>query len=535
MADMAEENVSYELPRASYPEEVGVESSRIQALINDFVENGVNVHSFMVIRHGKVAFETYREPYGPQYPHAMYSVSKSYTSAAMGFAISEGLVSLDTKVIDIFPEYRPAHFDEKLESMTVFHLLTMTAGKDVSLLSDKKKDDWIAQFFNSRWYAAPGEGWKYISENTYMCCAIIERLTGMTVSEYLAPRLYEPLGYGRIPFWERDHHGVEAGGWGIYVTLEELARFTECIAHGGVYAGRQVIPADYIERAVQAVVDNSSNGPSPNSSHGYGFFFWRCALENCYRLDGMFSQFGIVFEDCDASLIIQCGEIDEDKTRESIFRHLPDMFIDSKKSKDESVDIKGLPAVNIAAPGRRSAYEKILDSKTIKLGRNALLGAIGFPVSMLPLTVTYMSADKAGNMDNVVFRFGESTCTMEWDEGREHNIIECGMDGTRRSSDIVLAGIPFTALSTARWVSGSTLEVRMCPVEAVAERIMSFTFTGGRVKMVPGSVPTSSNMAAWLRDGVSTMIKAEPVAAPVRKIVMQLDKILDAPISGKIL
>ena len=127
------------LPRADFPEQVGVSSKAISELLDDFERSGIELHSIMILRHGKVAFETWRDPYAPDIPHTMYSVSKSFTSIAIGFAIDEGLLTLDTKVIDIFPEYRPQKYDENLEKLTVFHLLTMTADRLLDYSSDKHR------------------------------------------------------------------------------------------------------------------------------------------------------------------------------------------------------------------------------------------------------------------------------------------------------------------------------------------------------------------------------------------------------------
>ena len=190
------------LPRADFPEQVGVSSKAISELLDDFERSGIELHSIMILRHGKVAFETWRDPYAPDIPHTMYSVSKSFASIATGFAIDEGLLTLDTKVIDIFPEYRPQKYDANLEKMTVFHLLTMTAGKDVSVLENKAKVSWLKSFFGARWAFAPGEGWKYISENCYVLCAIIQKLTGMTVREYLAPLRDRFLITNHMQFYE---------------------------------------------------------------------------------------------------------------------------------------------------------------------------------------------------------------------------------------------------------------------------------------------------------------------------------------------
>ena len=230
------------LPRSASPEEAGVSSVAVAAFMEDMKKSGIENHSFLILRHGKVAAECFFAPFTRDTPHAMYSVSKSFTSTAIGFAVEEGLLSLDAKVIDFFPEYRPAQPDEKLEKMTVSHLLTMTSGKNPSLLLDKTKDRWIKDFFNAPWISEPGEMFLYVSENIYMLCAILVRVTGISVTEFLTPRLYEPLGIP-VPYWETDHHGVEVGGWGLMLPVEDFAKFTLCYAQNGVYEGKQVIPA----------------------------------------------------------------------------------------------------------------------------------------------------------------------------------------------------------------------------------------------------------------------------------------------------
>ena len=182
------------LPRADYPEQVGISSKTISELIEDFRAQNIEVHSIMILREGKVAYETWAAPYSPEYPHMMYSVSKSFTSTAVGFAIAEGLMTLETKLIDIFPEYRPKIKDENLEKLNVHHLLSMQSGKNVSVFSDKAKNHWIKDYFDSAWKFSPGDGhWQYISENQYMLCAMLTRITGMSVVEFLTPRLFEPL------------------------------------------------------------------------------------------------------------------------------------------------------------------------------------------------------------------------------------------------------------------------------------------------------------------------------------------------------
>lgn len=521
------------IPVARFPEQTGVSSAGINALIDDFNENKIELHSIKIIRYGKSAYEAYRHPYNAETPHTMYSVSKSFTSIAIGFAIDEGLLTLDTKVIDIFPEYRPARRDEKLEKMTVFHLLTMTAGKEVSFVVDRTKGRWVKDFFDAKWYAAPGDGWKYISENTYMCSAIITRLTGLTMVDYLTPRLFKPLGIERKPFWESDPAGVNAGGWGLFVTTDELARFVLCLSQGGKYAGEQVIPEWYIKEATSNQTGNNGN-TGEDFSNGYGFFFWRNKLENSYRLDGMFSQFGVVLEDYDAVIITTCSEVDEQKTRDCIFRNVPALFVEKSRSKPK--DAPELPELSPLDPAEakpRSVMEEFIKGRIIHFPKNPVLNATGWPLSMLPLAVVFMSADRAGNIDNLVLSFREDECVMTWDEGGIHNSVVCGMDGKERYGKMRLGGIDFTAVCSAAWISDNVIEIRVRALESICERRIELEFKGNTVILYPSSSPQLKTIADNISWAVADMISVKPIADIGVKAVKQLDKILEAPMIGK--
>ena len=283
------------LPRAGSPEEAGVSSAEVLRFVEDLQKSGIENHSYMVLRGGRVAAEAFHEPFAPDLPHPMYSVSKTVTAIAVGFAIEEGLFALETRLLDLFPEYMPKSPDDPLWELTIFHLVAMQSGKEANFLDPKEKGDWVARFFASGWEGRPGR-WKYVNENIYMLCAAIHRVTGASVTQFLMPRLYRPLGI-QTPFWETDENGVEAGGWGLWLRTEDLAKIMLCYQQGGVFQGEQVIPAFWAKAAPQKQTDNSSS-KGADTSAGYGFGLWRCKGEaHAYRADGLFSQFGIVFED----------------------------------------------------------------------------------------------------------------------------------------------------------------------------------------------------------------------------------------------
>ena len=523
------------LERAACPEQVGVSSREINELIKDFYETGIEVHSLMIIRNGKVAYESWAEPYSAKTPHMMYSVSKSFTSTAVGFAVSEGLLTTETRLVDIFPEYRNEK-DKNLEALNVHHLLSMQSGKSVSVFSDKSKNRWLDDFINAPWGFAPGDGhWQYISENQYVLCAMLNKVTGMSVTEYLTPRLFEPLGI-EVPFWEHDINGVEAGGWGMFLKTEDLARFICCYQNGGVYAGRQVIPAEWVRLATRVWGDNSARNTAPDGQTGYGYCFWRCAGVNGYRADGMFSQFGIVADDYNAAFIMTAGEIDEQLTRDCIWRHFPKCLIEPDSEPTPEIKPSLAPLDDNLPAAQRSPLEKEIDGKTIKFKKNTVLNTAGFPVSVLPFPVVYMSGDRAGNISDVVFTFGKDECTFHWTEGDEENTIRCGMDGTARRTPFTLAQMNFTACATAAWISDNELELHIRPVESVAQRIIRFAFDGKNVTFKPSSKPGIKAMA----DNISKdMRNYLPNIPPIQKMGVavfdRLPNIVDGNNYGKII
>ena len=150
------------LPRAGSPEEAGVSSAEVLRFVEDLQKSGIENHSYMVLRGGRVAAEAFHEPFAPDLPHPMYSVSKTVTAIAVGFAIEEGLFALETRLLDLFPEYMPKSPDDPLWELTIFHLVAMQSGKEANFLDPKEKGDWVARFFASGWEGRPGR-WKYVN------------------------------------------------------------------------------------------------------------------------------------------------------------------------------------------------------------------------------------------------------------------------------------------------------------------------------------------------------------------------------------
>lgn len=290
---------SVPLPRQS-PESQGVSSAAIREFVEMANVKIDTLHSFMLVRHGAVVAEGWWKPESPDKPHVLHSLSKSFCSTAVGLAVSDGKLSIDDPVLKFFPDDAPEMPSEKLKQMRVRDLLTMSTGHETEpkFTSDAP---WVKAFLAHPVPHKPGAHFQYNSPATYMQSAIVQRVTGQTVLEYLRPRLFEPLGIEN-PTWMTSPEGINTGGWGLMVCTEDIAKFGQLYLQKGQWNGRQLIPAAWVEQATAKQVSNGSD-PARDWDQGYGFQFWRCR-HGAYRGDGAFGQFCIVLPEQDAVIAI---------------------------------------------------------------------------------------------------------------------------------------------------------------------------------------------------------------------------------------
>lgn len=244
------------LPRST-PESQGVESQGIREFIEAADERVNSIHSFMLVRHGNVVAEAWWEPEAANKPHVLWSLSKSFTSTAVGLAVAEGKLSLDDPVLKFFPGDAPSEPSVNLKAMRVRDLLTMSAGhqEEANL---REAEHWVKAFLGHPVPHKPGTRFRYNTPATYMLSAIVQDVTGQTVLDYLTPRLFEPLGI-RKPQWDASPQGISIGGYGLYLCTEDIAKFGQlCLRHGN-WQGRQLLPAEWVELATSKQVSNGSN------------------------------------------------------------------------------------------------------------------------------------------------------------------------------------------------------------------------------------------------------------------------------------
>ena len=291
------------LPRST-PEQEGVSSESIVNLIDAFEKKIEFVHSYMIVKNGKVISEGWWDPYGPNIPHELWSLSKSFTSTAIGFAVEEGLIQIHDFVKDYFPEKSPENPTWQLKQLRVKDLLTMSTGHTSEPRLGQSSDDWVKHFLESELKLRPGTYFMYNTPATYMLSAIIQRVTGEKLVDYLYPRLFEPLGIDR-PKWEMDPEGINTGGWGLHLTTEDIAKFGVFYIQEGKWNGNQLLSSDWIKMATSKQVSNGSD-PDNDWSQGYGFQFWRSRF-NTYRGDGAMGQFCLIIPEYNTIVAITSG------------------------------------------------------------------------------------------------------------------------------------------------------------------------------------------------------------------------------------
>lgn len=286
----------------SAPEAQGVSSQAVGAFLDALERSELEIHSLMLLRRGVVIAEGWWAPHGPAIPHMLYSLSKSFTSTAVGFAVAEGRLSVDDFVLSFFPDEAPADPSPHLKAMRVRHLLSMSAGHD--------QDPSMTVFANLNWVKAflaqpvehePGTHFCYNTAATYMLSAILQKLTGEQLIQYLGLRLFEPLGI-KGAAWESCPMGINTGGFGLSIKTEDIARFGQLYLNKGLWNGERLLAEEWVEQASSKQIPN---GDDPNSdwAQGYGYQFWRCR-HNAFRGDGAFGQYCIVMPDQDAVLAI---------------------------------------------------------------------------------------------------------------------------------------------------------------------------------------------------------------------------------------
>ncbi|WAZ19362.1 beta-lactamase family protein [Streptomyces cinnabarinus] len=346
---------------SSTPASQGVDASGVQSFL-DAVEADPDIepHSLMILRHGRLVASGWWAPYTAGRPQLLYSLSKSFTSAALGLAVAEGLVRLDDPVLSCFPEFDADITDPRSRAMLVRHVASMASGHETDTLDRAHAldpDDLVRGFLLLPPERDPGTVFAYNQPATFTLSAIVQRVSGQFLTDYLRPRLLDPLGIGEVA-WQRDRTGRELGFSGLHASTDAVARLGQLHLNGGLWEGRRVLPESWVAEATRCHTANAG-GPMSGADwrQGYGLQFWMS--RHGYRGDGAYGQYCLVLPEQDAVIAMTSATVGMQKLLDLIWTHLLPACGPAPLTSRERADaalaerLAGLalpPAVGKAAP-----------------------------------------------------------------------------------------------------------------------------------------------------------------------------------------
>jgi len=418
------------------PESQGLSSEEIINFYRELSDfKGFKPHSAVIMKNGMVVSKTAWKPYSTGIRHVTHSMAKSIISLAIGIAEGEGLLTLDEKICDIFPKHFSLISSKRIRDVRIVHLLTMSTGARFFEADTIFEEDWVKGFIEGDLKWNPGEKFEYNSINTYLLSALLTKKTGVSVTEYLKTRLFEPMGI-RDVLWERSPMGREKGGWGLYMGTEEMAKFGQLCLNKGAWIvnGKavQLVPAGYIERATV------SRGFDTGDDFGYGYQFW--TMDNGYMMNGMFGQYVIVYPEQNIVIALNSGS-DNMFSDPEVIRLTDKYFVNNKARKLLPLNRLALNrlrkletsleyGVKISADG--SAKADNYDAKAARKKIEALDGKVyeieAPSVSILPVIMQCMQGNFTEGINKLAFRYENDALHVDFVCDKETFTIKVGQN-----------------------------------------------------------------------------------------------------------
>jgi len=457
-------SAAFKLPHST-PDAQGISSVAIADFVAT-VEKTINsLHSFMLLRHGIVVAEGWWYPWRPDAPHMLFSLSKSFTCTAVGLAIAEGRLTVEDSVLSFFPTDAPKKVSKNLVEMKVHHLLSMSTGHDQDTTECVfRSRNPFTGFLSLPVEHIPGTHFVYNTAASFMLAAIVQRLTGQTLIEYLTPRLFNPLGIEGAT-WESHPNGVNFGGWGLNIKTEDIARFGQLYLQKGQWKDQRILSESWVEAATTKQV---SNGDDPDSdwNQGYGYHFWRCG-HNIYRGDGAFGQYCIVMPDQGAVLAITAGVADLQAVLNVVWEKL-------------------LPAMGQDLSPNRQATVAGLEDKLKNLAINPPQGQATSPIMSKLSGRIYAFEPNYETLRSLRFDFVKDTGTLTYHllgggNRRGKHLLTFGYSAWQEGVSFLGGLIPQRVATSGVWTTNDTFMLTLCQYETPFILTITCRFEGDRL------------------------------------------------------
>ncbi len=461
------------------PEEIGVSPEWVADYINKITDMGKMCHSFLMMRHGKVFAEGYWKPFGKDWKHRMYSVSKTFVSAAIGMLIDEGRIKLTDKICDYFPDKLPKDLHPLIAEMTIRDMLLMATCHKVSTYQRYDKD-WLATFFEPHFEPdhKAGTEFRYDTSATYTMDVLVERLTGKTFLNYLIDKGLGDIGFSKDAWCVEAPEGYAWGGSGVMCTTRDLARFASVFANGGTVGGKKLLSREYVEDATANHISNDEGKHDAMHGHGYGYQIWR-TFNNTYSFCGMGGQLAIIIPEKDMLFVCTSdtqGDVDGYAPFYNVlFDTVVDRASDDKLPFDDGAYAKltdlldGLEA-NMPRGEKTSPMAKTVDGVSYSVEENKM-GINGFEISFSDVGGTVCLHTDRGDK---LFPFGNEKYVDTFFPEKHYYGTRIGEPANRE----------LRCLNAGVWTDEKTFVLRTYVIDiCFGNMTAAFTFDGDEVSL----------------------------------------------------
>ncbi|MCR9064630.1 MAG: beta-lactamase family protein [Cytophagales bacterium] len=467
------------------PESQGVDSQKLIDFVKAADSSGLEWHSFRILRHGNIIAEGFWEPFKSDYKHTLYSLSKSFTSTAIGFAVKEGLISVEDQVISFFPNELPEVIDYKLKSLKIKHLLTMNTGHDSGTMGLMRENEgnktWVQSFLEQPLKHEPGTHFFYNTGATYMLGAIVHAKTSQNLEEYLKPRFFDKLEISDYD-WEQSPEGLNTAGYGLRVKNEDIAKLGQFYLQNGTWGNEELLSAEWVEEASSKHTESQEG--DGDWSQGYGYQFWRCKpAPGFYRGDGAYGQYCVIIPQYDMVIAVNSESFDMGKSMQIMWDHI-------------------LPAIkNDPLPENRES-NKILNALCSNLNIDTPKGLKSSSLAIEINSREYKIDDNSFGIESLTFDIAHDQGEMKILTEEGENILRFGMENWLTNEAFVKNDfpienrihVPSLIAATATWLNENTLSITRKFVEAVHSDTLICLFEGNKLKLsFNNSVAANSN------------------------------------------
>lgn len=455
------------------PESQGFDSQGIIDFLNGIKDSQLEWHSFKLIRNGNTISEAWWKPFGPEFKHTLYSLSKSFTSTAIGFLVDEAKLSVEDSVLKFFPEEAPILISENLRKLKVKHLLTMNTGQEKDTLPymrEKIEQTWIKSFFEVEIKNEPGSFFMYNTGATYVLGAIVTKISGLSLEDFLKVKLFEPLEI--VDFdWEKSPDGLNVAGYGLRLKTDDIGKFGQLLLQKGKWNGTQLISEKWIFEATKKQTE-SQKGDN-DWSQGYGYQFWRCK-PGFYRGDGAYGQFCMVIPEHNAVLIMTGESFNLQKSMDVAYKHLLPAFKkgvlpENPKNLEKIDSIISKLSIPVQGPIGVSNLSKTLKNQVYSLNQNSFgITKLGFELNETE-GIFKVWNNKANKFD--VYEFGWNS----WKTNKSYFTYHFAVANR--------FPMPSRIAAYANWKDTNILQLNIKCIEAIHGDQITFDFNSNEVKI----------------------------------------------------